>query len=252
MQREYPFLVDGEWISTGEKLEVTSPFDGKIVGVTYRPGPQEVSRAIDASVKAFEKTSRMPTYLRSQLLKSAASAVENRKDELSRVLCLEAGKPIKHARGEVTRAVSTLTIAAEEAGRLDGETVPLRRSRDPVCYVEHRFRLSWVPKEEADRLQHAHELHVGVNSPDDPSCPISDHSVIYVQTETFMVSVLHGESDMRRARIECRLVQPPAHGLPASGGLLWIAEAPPYERWVVNVELPFKPSRALLQGHCSA
>lgn len=46
-------------------------------------------------------------------------------DELSRTLCLESGKPIKHARGEVTRAVSTLTIASEEAGRIGGETVPL-------------------------------------------------------------------------------------------------------------------------------
>ena len=125
MKKEYPFLIHGQWRTSQETLEVLNPYNGETVGTVYRPSSQDVEEAIQSSTDSFEKTKKMPSYQRSEILHKTAKAIDNRKEELARILCLEAGKAIKHARGEVTRAVSTLTIASEEANRLCGEAVPL-------------------------------------------------------------------------------------------------------------------------------
>lgn len=125
MKKEYPFLIDGQWRTSQETLEVLNPYNGETVGTVYRPSSQDVEEAIQSSTDSFKKTKKMPSYQRSEILHKTAKAIDNRKEELARILCLEAGKAIKHARGEVTRAVSTLTIASEEANRLCGEAVPL-------------------------------------------------------------------------------------------------------------------------------
>ena len=125
MEKTFRFLVNGEWQTSKETMEVLSSFNGDVVGTVHRPSVGDVENAIQSSVKAFEKMRRMPSYQRSEILKKAAAMIDERKEELARVLCREAGKAIKHARGEVTRTVSTLTIAAEEANRVVGEAVPL-------------------------------------------------------------------------------------------------------------------------------
>jgi len=125
MKKKYPFLIDGQWRTSQETLEVLNPYNGETVGTVYRPSSQDVEEAIQSSTDSFKKTKKMPSYQRSEILHKTAKAIDNRKEELARILCLEAGKAIKHARGEVTRAVSTLTIASEEANRLCGEAVPL-------------------------------------------------------------------------------------------------------------------------------
>ena len=125
MAKTYKFLIDGQWRASEETMEVRNPYNDEIIATVYRPSSQDVEEAIRSSVKAFEKTRKLPSYQRSDILLKAAAGIDKRKEELARILSLEAGKAIRHARGEVTRAVSTLTIASEEAKRLCGETVPL-------------------------------------------------------------------------------------------------------------------------------
>jgi acyl-CoA reductase-like NAD-dependent aldehyde dehydrogenase len=125
MARMYEFLINGQWRSSDEKMEVRNPYNGEVVGTVYRPSSNDVEDGIQAAVKAFEETKNVPSYQRSGVLKKAAAGIENRKEELAKILCQEAGKPIVHARGEITRAISTLTIASEEASRICGETIPL-------------------------------------------------------------------------------------------------------------------------------
>lgn len=125
MSKTYPFLIGGEWRTTKETMQVRNPYNGDVVGVVHRPSAEDVEAAIQSTVGAFEKTRRMPAYQRSDILRKAASAVEKRKEELAKILCLEAGKAIRHARSEVSRAVNTLTIASEEAKCLEGATMPL-------------------------------------------------------------------------------------------------------------------------------
>ncbi|MFC1502316.1 aldehyde dehydrogenase family protein [bacterium] len=125
MSKPSPFLVDGQKRTSSETLEVKNPFNSEVISTVCRPSVKDVEAAIQSSVRAFEKTRKMPSYQRSEILKKTASLINQRKEELSRILCQEAGKPIRHARGEVTRAVSTLAIAAEEANHLIGEAIPL-------------------------------------------------------------------------------------------------------------------------------
>lgn len=125
MSKPYPFLIGGKKRTSSEMLEVQNPFNDEVIGTVYRPSAGDVEKAVRSSVHAFKETRRMPSYRRSEILKNAASRVDQKKEELARILCQEAGKPIRHARSEVVRAVSTLSIAAEETKRLVGEALPL-------------------------------------------------------------------------------------------------------------------------------
>ncbi|MBN2028813.1 aldehyde dehydrogenase family protein [bacterium] len=125
MKKDFPFFISGEEQTSDEQLEVRNPFNNEIIGITYRPTAKDVEKAIASSIRAFEKTKYLPSYARSNILQIAAEEIEKRKDELAKILCLESGKPIRHALGEVTRAVSTLTIASEEAKHIEGEVLSM-------------------------------------------------------------------------------------------------------------------------------
>ncbi len=119
------FLLDGKWCTDGEPIEIQSPGSGQLVGTTYRPSATQTETAIAAAVRAFEVTRRLGGYERHRILRSVASGIEKQRDELARIMALEAGKPIKVARIEVDRAVFTFSVAAEEAVRVGGEYLPL-------------------------------------------------------------------------------------------------------------------------------
>jgi acyl-CoA reductase-like NAD-dependent aldehyde dehydrogenase len=118
-------VVAGEPVSTGETIEIRSPYDGSPVAIVHRAGPAEVERAIAAAVEAFEETRRLPSWRRAEVLLAIAAGIAERREELARTIALEAGKPIKTARIEVDRGAFTFTIAAEETKRIYGEIVPL-------------------------------------------------------------------------------------------------------------------------------
>jgi acyl-CoA reductase-like NAD-dependent aldehyde dehydrogenase len=119
------FLVDGKWMEDGDVVEVKAPYDGAVVGRVFQGRRQHAEAAIAAAVKAFGTTRRLPAFERQRVLRRVAEGITKRKEEFSRTLCQEAGKPIKAARTEVERAVFTFTVAAEESTRIYGEYLPL-------------------------------------------------------------------------------------------------------------------------------
>lgn len=119
------FLLDGQWLSEGAALEVRSPYDHCVVAQTFRPGAGHVEAAIQASVRAFETTRKLPAYERQRILAAVARAINEQREEFARTIALEAGKPIKTARAEVERAIFTFSVAAEESTRIYGEWLPL-------------------------------------------------------------------------------------------------------------------------------
>jgi len=125
MEEKIPFIIGGKPRQSKDFLEVINPFNGECVATVYRPSAADVEDAIQSSERAFQTTKKMPSYRRSEILKKASQAIHKNKESMARTLCLEAGKPIRHAKGEVDRAVTTLTLAAEEVHRLEGETIPL-------------------------------------------------------------------------------------------------------------------------------
>jgi acyl-CoA reductase-like NAD-dependent aldehyde dehydrogenase len=123
---ERKLLIDGEWIETGDWLEVASPYDGSLVGRVAKGGAAETTRAIDAAERAMADP--LPAHERAAILDRTAHLVEERADEIARTISAEAGKPMKAARIEVARATSTFTMAAVEARKLAGEVVPMDAS----------------------------------------------------------------------------------------------------------------------------
>jgi acyl-CoA reductase-like NAD-dependent aldehyde dehydrogenase len=124
---ERKLLVAGEWIETGDWLEVRSPYSGDVVGRVAKGGAAETRRAIDAAEEAMR--SPLPAHKRAEILVRVAGALGRRHDEVARTICDEAGKPMKAARVEAKRAMSTFTMAAVEARKLAGEMVPMDASQ---------------------------------------------------------------------------------------------------------------------------
>jgi len=119
------FFVDGRWIEDGDIIEVRAPYDGSVVGRVTQGRREHAEAAIAAAVKAFGTTKRLPAFERQRVLRQISAAIAKRKDEFSRTLAQEAGKPIKGARTEVERAVFTFNVAAEESTLSYGEYLPL-------------------------------------------------------------------------------------------------------------------------------
>jgi acyl-CoA reductase-like NAD-dependent aldehyde dehydrogenase len=119
------FLVDGQWIEGGTPVEVRSPFDGKVVAQVFQGTRENARQAVQAAVRAFEVTRKLPAYERQRVLRHVSAGIAERKEEFARVIALEAGKPIKTARVEVERAIFTFSVGAEESTRIYGEWLPL-------------------------------------------------------------------------------------------------------------------------------
>src|SRR5437879_4301464 len=119
------FFVDGRWIEDGDIVEIRAPYDGSVIGRVVQGRREHAEAAIAAAVKAFGTTRRLPAFERQRVLRRIAASIAERKDEFSRTLAQEAGKPIRAARMEVDRAVFTFNVAAEESTRIYGEVLPL-------------------------------------------------------------------------------------------------------------------------------
>jgi acyl-CoA reductase-like NAD-dependent aldehyde dehydrogenase len=137
--QERKLLLDGEWIETGEWHEVRSPYSGELVARVPQAGADHARKALDAAAKALQ--SPVPAHERAEILDRVAALLRERADEVAQTICAEAGKPLKAARVEADRAVSTFTMAAVEARRLAGEVVPMDASPAGVGKVAFTLRV---------------------------------------------------------------------------------------------------------------
>ena len=125
MSLERKLFIDGTWRTTGRTQPVVSPYDGHEVARVHLGGEQEMEDATQAAVRAFKEMNLRSRGERAEILRKIAEGVVRRKDEIASTMSEEMGKPIQYARTEVTRCVSTFTIASEEARRWTGELVPV-------------------------------------------------------------------------------------------------------------------------------
>jgi acyl-CoA reductase-like NAD-dependent aldehyde dehydrogenase len=124
---ERKLLIDGEWVETGLWIEVRSPYSGEVVGRIAKAGADETRQAIDAAESAMANP--LPAHKRAEILSRVAGSIGKRHEEVARTISEEAGKPLKAARIEASRAMSTYTFAAVEARKLAGEMVPMDASQ---------------------------------------------------------------------------------------------------------------------------
>jgi acyl-CoA reductase-like NAD-dependent aldehyde dehydrogenase len=137
--QEKKLLLDGEWIETGDWHEVRSPYSGETVARVPQAGADQARQAIDAATRAMQEP--LPAHRRAEILDGVAALLRERRDEVARTISAEAGKPMKAARVEAERAVSTFTMAAIEARRLTGEVVPMDASPAGVGKTAYTMRV---------------------------------------------------------------------------------------------------------------
>ncbi len=118
-------FIGGEWTTGGAPVEVRNKYDGSVFATVATARPEDVDAAIAAASRAAPEMARMPAWRRGEILSRAAEGIRARREHLARIIATEAGKAIKFARVEVDRAAQTFAVAAEEAKRLHGETIPL-------------------------------------------------------------------------------------------------------------------------------
>jgi acyl-CoA reductase-like NAD-dependent aldehyde dehydrogenase len=116
--------INGDWITGSESSEVHAPYDGRLLGSVPKLTADDVDRAVTAAKKAMHDEP-LPQWRRAEILDRAVIAMQAREEEFARCIALEAAKPIKTARAEAQRAISTLQFSASVARSLAGEVVPL-------------------------------------------------------------------------------------------------------------------------------
>ncbi len=116
-----PFYVAGRPETSDDVLVVSSPYDSAEVGRTSYATPDQVDRAIAAAAAVASEFAASPAHLRAGVLDHVSRRLAERADEIARLITAENGKPIKWARGEVARAISTFRWAAEETRRYSGD-----------------------------------------------------------------------------------------------------------------------------------
>lgn len=125
LQESYPYYLANKAERPNADLEVTDKFTGKVATRVALADAKAIDRGIAAAVEATEPMRRLAPYERQAILQHCVRRFTERADELAYALCVEAGKPIKDSKGEVSRLIDTFRVAAEESVRIQGEVLNL-------------------------------------------------------------------------------------------------------------------------------
>jgi len=128
LARTYPGYLANAPVQPNADLEVLDKYSGKVATRVALADAALIDQAIAAAYDAREAMARFTPDQRRDVLEHCVCRFEERAEELALALCIEAGKPIRDARGEVTRLIDTFRIAAGEATRVEGETIELQIS----------------------------------------------------------------------------------------------------------------------------
>src|SRR5947207_5006221 len=123
--RTQGFYLSGKWVEEGTPVEIRAPYDGTPLAQVFQGTREHAERAIQAAVRAFGSTRRLPAFERQRVLRSIAQHITSRKEEFARTLAQEAGKPLKAARTDVERRVFRCTVAAGETALIPGQYLSL-------------------------------------------------------------------------------------------------------------------------------
>jgi acyl-CoA reductase-like NAD-dependent aldehyde dehydrogenase len=128
LKDSYPYYLANKAYFANTDLDVTNKYTGDVATRVAMADATVIDKAIAAAEKAQPAMTAMAPYERQAVLEHCVKRFTERADELAQALCIEAGKPIKDAKGEVTRLIDTFKIAAEESVRINGEVVNLEIS----------------------------------------------------------------------------------------------------------------------------
>lgn len=125
MVKQYPFIIAGKQRKSDEIVEVRFPYNNEVVAEVFQASDADLEEAVQSAVKGFEITRKLPSHKRSKILYNLLSLMEKHLEDLVSALVMEGGKTQNVARGEASRAMETVRVAAEEAKRVGGEIIPI-------------------------------------------------------------------------------------------------------------------------------
>ena len=128
LKESYPYYLANRPVAPNTDLEVTDKYSREVATRVALADRAAIEQAIAKAVEAEEPLRKMPAYHRQEILDHCVKRFTERAEELAVSLCIEAGKPIKDSRGEVSRLIDTFRIASEESVRITGEVMPLDRT----------------------------------------------------------------------------------------------------------------------------
>jgi acyl-CoA reductase-like NAD-dependent aldehyde dehydrogenase len=134
LKEQYPLFIANQPQQPNADLEVLDKYTGQVATRVAKADASMLDQAIEAADRAARPMAQLKAYQRQAILNELVERCEQRSDELAEGLCVEAGKPIQYARGEVARLIDTLRIGAEEAVRIYGEVMPLDISQRAANY----------------------------------------------------------------------------------------------------------------------
>jgi acyl-CoA reductase-like NAD-dependent aldehyde dehydrogenase len=134
LEPSYPYYLGNKPVAANKDLEVTDKYSGEVVTRVAMAGSDAIDHAIAKAAGAEDAMQRMRGHERQAVLAHCVKRFVERREELALALCIEAGKPIRDARGEVTRLIDTFRIAAEESVRIVGEVLPMDISARAAGY----------------------------------------------------------------------------------------------------------------------
>jgi acyl-CoA reductase-like NAD-dependent aldehyde dehydrogenase len=135
LRETYPYYLANEARQPNADLAVYDKYTGELATRVALADPSAIDQGIGAAVLAFDSMRKMPSHARQDVLNHCVTRFSERFDELADALCIEAGKPIRDARGEVTRLIDTFRYAAEESVRITGEVMDMQISARADAYT---------------------------------------------------------------------------------------------------------------------
>lgn len=123
LEKKNHMFLAGKWVSRDKKIEVLDPQDDSLIATVPAANAEDVLHAIEEAKEGAKIAADMPTHERIAVLNRAADWINEHKEKYATTIAREASKTIKEARKEVGRCIETIRISAEEARRINGETI---------------------------------------------------------------------------------------------------------------------------------
>ena len=119
-------LIDGRWVDadSGDRLEITDPASGRVIGTVPAMGAEEIRRAIAAADAAWHPWRERTAGDRAGILRRWYELMLANREDLAQIMTAEQGKPLSESRGEIQYAASFIEWFAEEGKRIYGDTIP--------------------------------------------------------------------------------------------------------------------------------
>ncbi len=124
MRKIYP-IINNKEIKSDISFKVFNPYNNEEIAEVFLPSTEETEMAVSSNLHAFETTRKRSVHERKAILQNIVRIMKERTDELAEIITLESGKPIKYAKGEIARTITTFELGIEECGRINGEYIDL-------------------------------------------------------------------------------------------------------------------------------